>query len=118
MKHGLTRCHLRFATPEAYSPRLRRARKCVVERSIEEYSLHETVEAANCGEAVAGTVSEAAGPVSRGLQPQDIAGICANPLSEEPHPAVVRAVTRFGIVGLMACALGAGFTRWWRSLTR
>jgi hypothetical protein len=37
-------------------------------------------------------------------------------LRDEPHPAVVRAVRRFGLVGLVACALGAAAARGWKSL--
>jgi len=50
------------------------------------------------------------------LQPEDIQGICANPLRDEPAPVIVGAVKRFGVVGLVACALGAGLARWWKSL--
>ena len=43
---------------------------------------------------------------------------CSNPLRDEPHPAVIAAVRHFGIVGLMASALGSGLMRWCRSLNR
>jgi len=92
----------------------------VVERSIEEF---ESVGAAHVSGA--GALSDpdlpvAELPVATNLRPEDIAGICAsaNPLREEPHPLVVGAVKRFGVVGLIGCAVGAGFTRWWRSRTR
>jgi hypothetical protein len=43
--------------------------------------------------------------------------IHGNPFRDEPHPVVVSAVKRFGLVGLMACALFAGARRWCASLT-
>jgi hypothetical protein len=97
----------------------------VVERSVEEYSLDEPIGAPLGSEA---TVDELAVvrlaetayldslPDSGRLQPEDIQGICANPLADEPHPAIVGAVQRFGVVGLVACALGTGLMRWWKSL--
>jgi len=98
----------------------------VVERSVEEYSLHEPIGAPHDHESAAGRLSEAAHPDSPPdlrpdsgeLQPKDLRGICANPFTDEPHPTVVSAVKRFGVVGLVACALGAGLTRWWKSLAR
>jgi hypothetical protein len=103
-----------------------RARKCVVERSVEEYSLVEPIGAPHSREAAAGRLSETGHadslphprPDAQRLQPEDIQGICANPLADEPHPAIVGAVKRFGIVGLVACAIGVGFMRWCKSLVR
>lgn len=99
----------------------------MVERSVEEYSLHEPIGAPHGNETAAGTLPEAVHPVSlpdlrpdsQGWQPEDLQGICANPFTDdEPPAAVVSTVKRFGVVGLVACALGAGLTRWWRSLAR
>ena len=95
-------------------------------RSAEEYSLVEPIGAPHSKEAAAGRLSETAHPDSlpdprpdrQRLQPEDIQGICANPLADEPHPAIVGAVKHFGIVGLVACAVGAGFIRWCKSLFR
>jgi hypothetical protein len=110
------RCHLRFATSEAYdSPT--RARMSVVERSVEEYSLAEPIGVPHDSGATERDLSETADPGSRHLQPEDIEEICANPLRDEPHPAIVGAVKRFGLVGLVTCALGTGLMRWWKSLT-
>jgi hypothetical protein len=95
-----------------------RIRNCVVERSVEEYSLDEPIGAPHGNETAAGRLSRTASPGSERLQPEDIQGICANPLRDEPHPAIVGAVKRFGVVGLVACALGAGLARWWKSLGR
>ena len=42
--------------------------------------------------------------------------ICSNPLRDEPSPVVIGAVRQFGVIGLVACALGAALIRWWTSL--
>jgi len=44
--------------------------------------------------------------------------VCGNPLRDEPDPVVVAAVKRFGLVGLVVCAVGAWVGRWWSSVTR
>jgi hypothetical protein len=44
--------------------------------------------------------------------------IDGNPLRDEPHPVVVNAVRRFGLIGLIACALFAGAGRWLSSVIR
>ena len=95
-----------------------RIRNGVVERSVEEYSLDEPIGAPH-GK---GRLSEVASPGARNdscrLQPEDIQGICANPLRDEPHPAVIGAVKHFSVVGLVACAIGAGLARWLKSMAR
>ena len=92
----------------------------MVERSVEEYSLDEPIGTPQGDETTAdrlsAQVSQHAQPDSRRLQPEDIQGICANPLRDEPHPAIVGAVKHFGIVGLVACAFCAALARWWKSL--
>jgi hypothetical protein len=91
----------------------------VVERSAAEYSLDEPIGTPQGNETAAGRLSAHAGedalPDSGRLQPEDIQGICANPLRDEPHPAIVGAVKHFGVVGLVVCALGAALARWWKS---
>jgi hypothetical protein len=94
----------------------------VVERSAAEYSLDEPIGTPH-GDAVAAdelsdTADAGSRPDSPRLHPKDIQGICVNPLADEPAAIVVGAVKRFGIVGLVACALGAGLARWWKSLAR
>ena len=89
-----------------------------MERSVEKYSLHEPIGAPQAGEARAAAPSDGASPGERRFRHEDIEGICANPLRDEPHPAVVSAVKRFGLVGLVACAVGAGLLRWWKSPPR
>jgi hypothetical protein len=120
MKRELTRCHLSSATSQAYDRPVKRARNFVVERSVEEYSLDEPIGA------VLDARSRHAGieavPEHEGLEQADRNSapeqpISANPLREEPAPFVVGAVKRFGVVGLVACAVGTGLTRWWRSVT-
>jgi hypothetical protein len=97
----------------------------VVERSVAEYSLDEPIgvplrSASTVDGLVAVELVETAYPDSlpdsERLQPEDIQGICANPLADEPHPTIVGAVQRFGVVGLVACALGFGLMRWLKSL--
>jgi hypothetical protein len=117
MKRELTRCHLRSATSEAYDPGLRRARKFVVQQSVAEYSLEEPIGAAHDDPGIAAKLSAAAAAEPQRVQAEGLEGICANPLREEPHPAVVGAVKRFGVVGLVACAVGTAVGRWCRSLS-
>jgi hypothetical protein len=54
-------------------------------------------------------------PLQRLNPPGPFPGICANPLRDEPSPTAIATVKRFGVVGLIACALGSGVARWWRS---
>src|SRR5690349_20511859 len=108
MRDALPRCHLRFATLEACDHSLKRARNHVVERSVEEFAIDQPI----------GAAQEGAPRYSDALGHADIEGICANPLRDEPHPAMVSAVRRFGVVGLIAGALAAALLRGWRSLNR
>jgi hypothetical protein len=117
MKRELMQCPLRFATPQAYDPVLSDPGSSWVERSVEEFSLDEPIDASHGNEAVADALYDSASPRDRPFRREDIEGICANPLRDEPHPAVVAAVKRFGLVGLMTCAVGTGLLRWWHSLT-
>lgn len=93
-----------------------------MERSVEEYLLDEPIGTPYDSDTASGRLSAVASPDAQAdscrLQPEDIQGICANPLRDEPHPAAVSAVRHFGVVGLVACALGAGLARWWKSLGR
>jgi hypothetical protein len=52
------------------------------------------------------------------MGPMEAAWICGNPLWDEPDPVVVGALIRFGLVGLVVCAVLAGLGRWWSSMTR
>jgi len=96
----------------------------VVERSVEDYSLDEPIEVPQGSAPAAHTstdtteLSDAADAGTRYLQPPDLEGVCANPMRDEPSPAVIGTVKRFGVVGLVACAVGAGLTRWCKSLVR
>lgn len=56
------------------------------------------------------------GALASSLQRKDLRAGCANPFRDEPSPTVIAAVKRFGLVGLIACAVGTGMARWWRSL--
>ena len=50
--------------------------------------------------------------------PMEAVRVCGNPLRDEPDPMVVGAVKRFGLVGLVVCAVLAGLGRWWLTITR
>jgi len=39
-------------------------------------------------------------------------------LRDEPSPLAVGAVKRFGLVGLVTVAVGAGIARWWNSFSQ
>lgn len=78
----------------------------MVEQSAEEYSIDESIE-------VAHAESRAA---AHPIRQNSIQRLCVNPLRDEPDPTVVGAVRRFGVVGLVACAVGTGVARWWRTV--
>jgi hypothetical protein len=88
----------------------------VVERSVEEYSLNEPIGAMHGEMAPSAALRDCATANPYHPQHSDTEGIPGNPFSEEPHPAMVGAVRRFGIAGLVAGALGAALLRWWKSL--
>jgi hypothetical protein len=94
----------------------------VVERSLEEYAIEDTIGAARDTPPAAQPDSPASRSSRPGYadtcRPADPERICANPLRDEPHPALVNAVTRFGVVGLVAGALGAALLRWSKALLR
>jgi hypothetical protein len=108
MKRALPRCHLRFATSGGYDQGLSRARNSAVEQSVEEYAINQPI----------GATHEDAPRYSDELRHADIEGICANPLRDEPHPLMVAAVRRFGVVGLVAGAVGTAVLRWWKGPQR
>jgi hypothetical protein len=118
MKRELMHCPLRFATAQAYDQVLRDPGSVWVERSADEFSLDEPIDASHGNQAVAGALADNAGAAERAFRREDIEGICANPLrNDAPNPVVVAAVRRFGLVGLVTCAVGTGLLRWWHSLT-
>jgi hypothetical protein len=117
MERELMHCPLRFATAQAYDPVVSDPGSLWVERSAEEFSFDEPIDTSHGNEAVAGALSDGARPRECPFRREDIGGICANPLRDEPHPVVVQAVKRFGLVGLVTCAVGTGLLRWWHSLT-
>jgi hypothetical protein len=88
----------------------------VEQAAEEEFSIDEPIVARHHYELAADPHRRAATDEPREFQSDAIGRICGNPLREEPHPAVIRAVTRFGLVGLVACALSAAGVRWWKSL--
>lgn len=115
MNRELMHCPLRFATAQAYDQLLRDPGSVWVERSAEEFSLDEPIAAAHGNPAVAAALADNAGAAERAFRREDIEGICANPLRDAPNPVLVAAVRRFGLVGLVTCAVGTGLLRWWHS---
>ena len=89
-----------------------------MERSAAEFSLDEPTGATREIAPVVGAFSsEKAISGERGLQRNAIEEGSANPFRDEPPPVVVDAVKRFGLVGLVVCAVGTGLVRWWHSKT-
>ncbi len=93
-------------------------------RSAEEFRLDEPIDPApeqakSSGVDADGDVTVSRPPVQRTrsepFRREDIQGICVNPLRDEPSTAVITAVRRFGIVGLVTYAIASGLSRWWRS---
>ena len=116
MKRELMHCPLRLATAQAYDPMFSDPGSVWVERSAVEFSLDEPIDASHGNEAGAGALSDSANPGECPFRREDIERICANPLRDEPHPVLVGAVRRFGLVGLVTCAVCTGLLRWWHSL--
>ena len=87
-----------------------------VDRAAEEISLDEPIDAHLQHEV--GAEAPADNFPAGGLARRDLERICANPLRDEPHPLEIGTVRRFGLVGLIACALWAPVVRWWRSRAR
>jgi hypothetical protein len=94
------------------------ARIRVVEDSLEGCSLAEPIEVSRGNDAAALSLSDATGLDAEHSGAEDIAAFLANPLREDPETLVIGATQRFGVVGLVACALGTGLSRWCRSLVR
>jgi len=86
----------------------------------QELSIEEPIDAAeHIGTSASTAVAlEAHGEIAGGLRSADVERICVNPLRDEPSPAAIGAVKRFGLVGLIACALAAACHRWWKSVAR
>jgi hypothetical protein len=129
MKHELTHCHLRFAQTEGYHPIPEPARNYVMEQAVEPFALDEPRRPARDNAAPAEALGRSPAAkfrrIRRPAEPQaeqhqrDAAhGVSANPFREEPEPSIVAAVQRFGLVGLLAGALGAGCVRVLKNLFR
>jgi len=103
MKHELVRRGLRFTTTPAYDPWVAGVGDCVVDRSIYEYSIDEPMAAPQGIGADADTLPEPMGTGS------------AHPLRQEPSAVAIGTVKRFGVVGLVACALSSAVARCWRT---
>jgi hypothetical protein len=118
MKHSLPHRPLRFATAQAYDASLRGPGRFWVERSAEEYSLDEPIRGSHVHERAADAAAPDNADTAERVFIHDKSGVvCTNPLRDEPSPIAVGAVKRFGLVGLVTVAVGAGIARWWNSLS-
>jgi hypothetical protein len=88
-----------------------------VARSAEQLSLDEPIGASHGHDSTADAGAETAEKTERPCIDQDTAVDCMNPLRDEPSPLAVGAVKRFGLVGLVSVAVGAGIARWWNSFS-
>jgi len=86
-----------------------------VERSAEEYSLDEPIGSSHVRAANADT--DTADTAERPFIHEETGTVCTNPLRDEPSPIAIGAVKRFGLVGLVTVAVGAGIARWWNSIS-
>ena len=114
MKHSLPQRPWRFATAQAYDAPMRGAGSFWGEPSAEEFSLHEPMEETHAEGAARDADTDAA---ERPFIHEKTGTVCTNPLRDEPSPMAVGAVKRFGLVGLVTVAVGAGIARWWSSLS-
>jgi hypothetical protein len=119
MKQLMPQRPLRFATARAYDASLRGPGSFWVERSAEEFALDEPISGSHgqerAAEAGADSVEDTA---ERPFIHTETGAVCTNPLRDEPSPVAVGAVKRFGLVGLVTVAVGAGIARWWNSLSQ
>jgi len=118
MKHSVPHRHLRFATARAYDAPLRGPGRFWVERSAETFSLDEPIGTSHGHERAVDAGSDTTDTAERRYIPDENGSVCTNPFRDEPSPITVGAVRRFGLVGLVTCAVGAGIARWWNSLSR
>jgi hypothetical protein len=117
MKHSLPQRPLRFATAQAYDLPVRDSGRFWVARSVEQFSLDEPIGASTGHVSTAHAVAENAEKTERPFIDQATGTVCTNPLRDEPSPLAVGAVKRFGLVGLVTVAVGAGIARWWNSFS-
>ena len=117
MKHSLPHRPLRLATAQAYDATLRGPGRFWVERSAEEYSLDEPIGGSHVHERAADATPDTADTAERPFIHEETGTVCTNPLRDEPSPIAIGTVKRFGLVGLVTVAVGAGIARWWNSLS-
>ncbi len=79
MNRELVHCPLRFATAQAYDPALRSPGSLCVERSAEELSLDEPIDASHGNESVAGALSDSAGAARAGFSTRGYRGHLRQP---------------------------------------
>jgi hypothetical protein len=88
-----------------------------VARSAEQFALDEPIGNARGLGSTAHADTETAENTERRYIGRDTGTVCTNPLRDEPSPLAVGAVKRFGLVGLVSVAVGAGIARWWNSFS-
>jgi hypothetical protein len=89
-----------------------------VERSAEEYSLDEPIGGSHVRERTADAAApDTVDTAERPFIHEETGTLCTNPLRDEPSPIAIGAVKRFGLVGLVTVAVGAGIARWWNSIS-
>jgi hypothetical protein len=110
---------LMFPTAQAYASVAYGPEGRWVERSAKGMSLGEPigVDVLRTRGVVANGLVGGAGAAERPSRREDIEALCGNPLRDQPNPVVVKAVRRFGLVGLVSCAVFTGVARGWHSLS-
>jgi hypothetical protein len=86
----------------------------LMEQSAEDFCIGEAT-AAQESEGASREFGDACGQAAERVANTGNEGFYVNPLREAPRPAVTGTVRQFGVVGLIACAVSAGLTRWFRS---
>ncbi len=118
MDHSLPQRPLRFATAQAYDLSPRGSGTSWVERSAEPFALDERIGTSHDHDSSATASAQIGENTEIASAAQEAGVVCANPLRDEPSALAVGAVRRFGLVGLVSIAIGAGIARWWNSFSR
>lgn len=118
MKQSLPQRPLRFATAQAYDLASRGPGRFWLEHSAAKFSLDEPIGASHGHDSTADAGAQTAENTERPFIDEQTGAVCTNPLRDEPSPLAVGAVKRFGLVGLVSVAVGAGIARWWNSFSR
>jgi hypothetical protein len=117
MKPQMVQRPLMFRTERPYASAAYARGGSLVERSVSGMPLNEPADASvqRPREAVAKELVGNAAAGERPARREDLEAL--NPLRDQPSTAMVKAVRRFGLVGLVTGAVFAATARWWHSLT-